>query len=329
MPDPPAPSSDRACRELSKNVFIAREKAGVMAQNETSYEREFSHYQAPDGIDAWLWKQLPNDLVSVLCGDPKLLCGDPTAEVLKRGARTSIIRREWRDAFGRSWRLIIKKFRERPYPLGFERLRPRSMALQNLQAALLLRHYGIATALPVAVLEQRKRGRLENSYYVSEEIIDSVQLRALWRVLLKRRSEQEYFRKKRAALKQLAELIARMHGVKLYHPDLKESNILTRLTNGGNERFVLIDLDRLREEGKLSWRKRIKNLMQICRTRYLTERDKLFFLKIYADRMQLTRKNRGVVNRRVIVLCRNEETKRKYSRNRLLRAPGRAAKRGP
>lgn len=285
-----------------------------MSRKELSYERDFSHRQAPHGIDSWLWNQLPDDLIGLLCGDPKVLCGEPAARVLKRGPRTSIIRREWQDTAGKKWGLIIKKFRERPYPLVLERLRSQSKALQNLQAALLLRHYGIATALPLAVLEQRKRGRLEHSYYVSEEIAESIQLRKLWEALFRKRSDAKCFRNKRGVLKRLAELIARIHGLKLYHPDLKDSNILARLSDGEREPFVLVDLDRLREEGKLPWRKRTKNLMQICRTRYLTDRDKLFFLKVYADRLELTRKERGALNRSVISLCRNEEHKRRLRR---------------
>ena len=292
-----------------------------MTGNEALYNREFSRRQAAHGIDAWVWNDLPRDVTGLLCGDPKVLFAEPTAEVLQTGARTTIIRKEWRDTVGKSWHLIIKKFRERRYPLGLERLRSRSRALQNLEAALLLRQHGISTALPLAAIEYRSRGRLEDSYYVTEEIIESVQLRRLWEALFIKRSAPGYFRKKRAVLRQLGELIAKMHGSKLYHPDLKDSNILTCLTNDGdkhleNEPFVLVDLDRLRQEETLPSRKRIKNLMQICRTRYLTDRDKLFFLKTYADRLQLTRKNRGVLNRRVIALCRDEETKRKYSRNR-------------
>jgi tRNA A-37 threonylcarbamoyl transferase component Bud32 len=321
---PGAESHGRTANALAashrQDGFTGSEKAGVMSRNELSYEREFSHRQASHGIDAWLWNELPDDLIGVLGDDPKVFCDEPAAQVLKSGPRTSIIRSEWQDALGKKWRLIIKKFRERPYPLGFERLRLRSRAMQNLQAALLLRHYGIATARPLAVLEQRKRGRLDHSYYVSEEIEESVQLRTVWKTLLRKRSEPEYFRKKRALLRRLAELIAKMHGSKLYHPDLKDSNILMRPKNDDkhleNEQFVLVDLDRLRQEKTLPSRKRTKNLMQICRTRYLTDRDKLFFLKIYAERLQLTSKNRRVLNRSVIALCRNEETKRKYSRNR-------------
>lgn len=285
-----------------------------MARNEALYDREFSHRHAPYGIDAWVWNELPGDLAALWCGDFTDLFAGPTAEILQTGPRTTILRREWQDGGGKSWRLIIKEFRERRYPLGLERLRSRSRAVQNLEAALLLRRNAISTALPLAAVEHRSRGRLDHSYYVTEEIRESVQLRMVWKTLFSQRSEPECFLTKRGVLQQLAELIARIHGLNLYHPDLKDSNILTRLTNGGSERFVLVDLDRLREERKLSRRKRIKNLMQICRTQYLTERDKLFFLKIYADRLDLTRKERGVLNRRVIALCRNEETKRKLPR---------------
>jgi len=85
-------------------------------------------------------------------------------------------------------------------------------------------------------------------------------------------------------LRTLARLFKSVHEKRIYHNDLKASNILARDKGPATkEMYSLIDLQGVRKCFYLSKRRRIKNLAQINRTlgNHLTTTEKLSFIKAY------------------------------------------------
>jgi tRNA A-37 threonylcarbamoyl transferase component Bud32 len=81
----------------------------------------------------------------------------------------------------------------------------------------------------------------------------------------------------------LARLLSRLHRRKIYHNDFKDANIVVSATSPGDEKFFLLDVEGVRRCWYVSGRRRLKNLVQLNRTlgKFLTQADKLFFLKAY------------------------------------------------
>jgi hypothetical protein len=159
-----------------------------------------------------------------------------------------------------------------------------SAAMRSLSAALVLLHAGYHTAKPVAAVEYRRRGVLIKSLYFAEEVPGAITVDNFWREHLSTARGREGFRRRRRFLRGLAGLLGSLHSRRIYHNDLKASNILFyREPSSKEELFSLIDLQGLRRCLYVSQRRRIKNLAQLGRTLgpFLTRSEKLFFLGAY------------------------------------------------
>lgn len=89
-------------------------------------------------------------------------------------------------------------------------------------------------------------------------------------------------REKLAIARELGRLIGAMHGYRIYHADLKTSNIKV-LRNPVS--FVLMDTDKVSQARSLSRRKRIKNMVQINTTipRHVSRSMRMAFIHAYAE----------------------------------------------
>jgi tRNA A-37 threonylcarbamoyl transferase component Bud32 len=190
-----------------------------------------------------------------------------------------------------------------------------SAALRSLSGAATLLKEGYATARPIAAVDYRRRGVLIQSFYLSEEIAGAKTISDYWLKELLSLTGIEGQLKRRAVLRNLARLIKSLHERRIYHNDLKASNILA-LDRGpaAGDMFSLIDVQGVRKCFYLSKRRRIKNLAQLNRTlgNHLSKTQKLFFLKVYGgDQISHRRKQRHLV--RSIL----KETRRQIIRERL------------
>jgi serine/threonine protein kinase len=155
-----------------------------------------------------------------------------------------------------------------------------------LTGALTLLQAGYHTAKPVAAVEYRSRGILIKSLYFSEEIPGAKAVDTFWRENLTTLRGADGYCKRRAFLRALAHLLSSLHSQRIYHNDLKASNILIRNEQAPMEGpFSLIDLQGLRRCFYVSKRRRIKNLAQLGRTlgQLLSRSEKLFFLRAYNE----------------------------------------------
>ena len=176
-----------------------------------------------------------------------------------------------------------------------------SAAMRSLSGAAVLLQAGFATARPIAAVEYRRHGLLTKSLYLSEEITGAKTGGAFWCENLAALEGVEGYRKRRAFLRKLARLIKSLHDKRIYHNDLKVSNVLVQEERTLTEDpFSLIDLQGLRKCFYVSRRRKIKNLAQLNRTLgvSLTRAEKVYFLGAYGDyRISNRRKKRDFIQR--------------------------------
>jgi tRNA A-37 threonylcarbamoyl transferase component Bud32 len=200
-----------------------------------------------------------------------------------------------------------------------------SAAMRSLCGADILLQADYATARPIAAVEYRSWGVLTKSLYLSEEISGAKTVETFWREDLSALRGIEGYRKRRAFLTSLARIFRSLHSKKIYHGDLKASNILVLDRRARiEERFSLIDLAGVRKCFYVSTRRRIKNLAQLNRTlgAFLTKTERLFFLKAYMDfRFSSRTKKREIIDN--ILAATRRQLEREKRRSSASNASGR------
>lgn len=285
---------------------------------------EFMYTCSETGLAGWIRKDLQGDHFGNFFRDPERFLKDPSSQILKNGQKVQVIRRTLNTDKGKVHNVIIKRF---CYPSVFRRLMyfliP-SPASRCLKGASVLESNGIPTAVPLAALEHRNWKDLGISYYVAEEIADSHPLSVFWGDVLPTLSMNRSVKERRKILGEVAGLFHKLHSRGIYHQDLKGSNILVQAEGSDHYRCTLVDVEGVTKRNRLSWRKRVKNLVQLNRTlgKRLNLTDKAFFLKYYADLFSLSRQERKTLAQRVLSLSRKEDLRslRKRAKRNLVRA---------
>jgi hypothetical protein len=158
----------------------------------------------------------------------------------------------------------------------------RSKAFHSLRINAALADAGFDVPGAIAAGEQRRHGRLRRAFVLSPAI-DGVPAPVFLRNRYGSTASQSSLAEKRLGLKQLAELVSRLHRLGFVHGDLVPSNLLVSETAGGI-RFVFMDNDRTRRfppwlQGGL-WR---RNLVQLNRFPLpgITLQDRVRFFRFY------------------------------------------------
>lgn len=238
------------------------------------------------GTKIWISRGFEDPLFVHALAEADRFFDDPECRIIKDQKKIKVGRLT-RMIAGKQRAIYIKRYNS--FSRRFRLLSPfvRSGALRSIRGASVLHKKGIATARPVAAVENRFYGMLRRSFFVSEEIAAGKTTDAYWLESLRQRKDRGGFKERRAFLRSLASLFLSLHAQQIYHNDLKHSNILV-VNNGGDESFewFLLDLEGVRQYVRLSERRRIKNLVQLYRTlgRYVSRSRQAFFLKCYLGR---------------------------------------------
>jgi glycosyltransferase involved in cell wall biosynthesis len=256
--------------------------------------KKFVSVSSGNGIQGWIRKDLPEGLLGDFLAAPERFLDVPSSQVLKDEPKIKVVRRNFKIFGGPELSIVIKCFR---YPSLFRRLGflfAQSPATRSLRGSLLLERYRVATALPIAALEERSWKKLGTSYYFAQEITDGYSLPALWRDVLPTLDRREASRISRMVLMEIASLWHQLHSLGIYHSDLKGSNVMVRRSEGSRWESFLVDVDRVRKSRRMGWKKRVKNLVQFYSTlgKRLDAREKNYFFKRYADLSSLSRAER-------------------------------------
>lgn len=226
---------------------------------------------------------LGDDALIEQVADPDRLLQLPECEIIKDQLKIKVGCVPFVLA-GRHSRIYVKRYNVFAWRYRVGSLVIESAALKALRGAGILTAAGVATARPIAAVEERQGRMLTRSFYLTEEVAASKIANRFWLEDLAPLTGVEGRRRRRAFLKFLGELFARLHQKNIYHNDLKDYNILV-VPQGADRRpeFFLLDIEGVRGLSALSRRRRIKNLVQINRTlgRYLSRSQRMGFLKAY------------------------------------------------
>lgn len=289
----------------------------MRSQSNSRQSGEFIFWTSRKGLAGWIRKDLPEDLLTDFLRDPEAAFHAPGALYLKKKIKAQVIRQVMQTREGRPWNVIIKRVRYGNLwrRLGFYICL--SPALRSLENALMLKGKGVFTPPPVAALDCRDWRHVGTSYYLTEDVEGAESLPTLWLAAPSGLSSRKVFEEKRRILKSLALLFHQLHSSGIYHQDLKAGNVLVRKSGSAQWQCCLIDIDAVWKSKRLSWFRRIKNLVQMYRTfgEHLNVREKAAFLKHYCDLFCLPRNRRKAVAR--LTLSANENWKRRSLFNRV------------
>jgi hypothetical protein len=218
-----------------------------------------------------------------LMADADRLFQDAGCEIIKDQRKIKIARIRIKLG-GRNRALYLKRYNAFSWRIPLGSLFRRSGAVKALRGVEVLASSRVAGAKPVAAVENRRWGMVTKSFFFTEEIAGGKTIDAYWRENIGALGGRDGFRRRRSFLRALALLFRSLHGQRVYHGDLKDVNIIVVAGEPGQaDCFFLLDLEGIRGYGRLSRRRRVKNLVQLNRTfgRYVRSTDKMYFLKEY------------------------------------------------
>ena len=231
----------------------------------------------------WVAREYAAPAEVALIADADRLFDGPGCEIIKDQRKIKVAR--IRIELGGQHRAIyLKRYNAFSWRIPLGSLFRRSGAVKALRGAAVLSSARIDGAKPVAAVESRCWGMVTKSFFFTEEIAQGKTIDAYWREILAVLDGRDGICRRRSFLRALASLFRLLHGQRVYHGDLKDANILVVADRQDQaDCFFLLDLEGIRKYGRLSRRRRIKNLVQLNRTfgRYVRRTDKIYFLREY------------------------------------------------
>jgi len=202
------------------------------------------------------------------------LLRQPQCQILHKARnRVGIVRLKNKDE---ETEVVIKEFKTQ----GVNKLKSLFLPTKALKAwkgAMILVEKGIDTPFPIACLEKRKGGFLDQSFYLAEKINEVEEIRTLFL-----NSSQE---KLRPLLITLARCLSHCHRKGVLHRDLSDGNILVKEDEEGKFRFYFIDTNRVRFPKKIGRLRRIKHLIRLG----IPPSFQPFFLKQYLGNIRVSK----------------------------------------
>jgi hypothetical protein len=191
------------------------------------------------------------DSYAAVLRDPERILARPETVLLKKGRSGRLVG----IAHLEGAEMAIKVFDESALLNAIERLLLGSSARRVARNAERMRGHGLLAPEVIAVLECGSL--LGSSCIVTRAISAGERSDVLWPRLGRR--------PRRALAEALGDFLRRTHARGLYPQDVSAANLLVLPRKAGWD-VVLVDLDRVRQYRTLSWRRRLKNLVQLERT---------------------------------------------------------------
>jgi len=175
--------------------------------------------------------------------------------------------------------LFIKKFKAKNWKERVKYLLLPSRAMKEWDVSLALRTKGVRIPAPIGMMERRRWGFLEESFYISEAVEGAQPFMDFFKERLGREGSKG--EEERRLIRLLGDMVRRIHESGLFHADLHAGNFL--MGKGGEEALYLIDLHRARVWKALSQRRRLWNIAQLFYSldSFLDQGDKGIFFEAY------------------------------------------------
>jgi len=186
-------------------------------------------------------------MLPTIIDDPELLFDSGKSEMVKDGNSCTLVQH--------NRQILIKRYNIKTFMHGLRRSVRPSRASNSWKFSHLLQLRGIATAKPLALLENRLGIFRWQAYFVCEYIDGQT----LDNYLLKMSQQQGAWQ---PILEQIVDIFVELWGAKISHGDTKASNFIIR-----NDQVYLLDLDGMRRHRRKSvlkqaWRRDIKRFLQ-------------------------------------------------------------------
>ena len=253
-----------------------------LSRSPTAALRDF-HLEARGGTKIWVHRCIADQKFVDQIADCDHLLDRPECQIIKDQKKIKVGRLNLKIA-GRERHLYIKRYNAFSLRYRLGSLVSCSGAVKSLKGATVLRDAGVHTPNPMAAVENRVKGILTKSFFVTEEIHGAKTADAYWLDDLSARQDEDGRQRRQNFLRDLASLFRSLHAQQIYHNDLKDANILVvSEPDHAAQLFFLLDLEGVKRFARLSDKRRIKNLVQLNRTlgRYVCRSDKLSFMKSY------------------------------------------------
>ena len=213
--------------------------------------------------------------------------------------------------------VIVKRHQLDRWRLRADVLIHSSPARRAWSGAQLLQTHGFPVPQPLAVIEKRRAGLVQESVYISQAL-PHPPLSDYWRESAPHWSVAQ----RRMFLRELALFVRSFHTAGLYSGDLRDANLLVEEREeqpGPRWRFFLVDLDRITYDPSLKLRRRIKNLVQLDRTlgRRARQTERLFFLYAYLGRPLPSSQQRRFFLKKLLSVRSQKD--REYAKRRVKR----------
>ncbi|UCD70740.1 MAG: hypothetical protein JSW70_06965 [Syntrophobacterales bacterium] len=196
-------------------------------------------------------------------------------QVIKEDRRTAITLFEFAGK-----RICVKEYRYKSIGLKLKELLRGSKARKGWMKGNEILKRGIKGINPVALLEKRRWGYLQEAFLIMETHPNFVELRRYVKDIFG--DPQQGFVKKKAFIKELAVFLAKLNCLRIAHRDLKISNILVKEVDN-SWCFALTDWEDLELDKQITGKRLIKTLVQMNTSTplFVSLRDRSRFLKQY------------------------------------------------
>src|ERR1700683_1180053 len=156
-----------------------------------------------------------------------------------------------------------------------------SRAPRSLAGAAMLEARGFAHPEPLAAMDLYQAGAIRASYLVSRALINADSLSRF--MLRPGEIKGRNVHRRKQISDAVAAQVRRLHESGLYTRDLQETNIMVEENQAGGFNGSFIDLEDFRRAAKVSWDRRILNLVHLDRSigRFLCRAARLDFLYSY------------------------------------------------
>jgi len=270
------------------------------------------------GFKIWLDSQFADSQLTAVLKNPDGFFDLPGCTIIKDQRKIKVARVEI-QINGEKLPIYVKRYNSFSTRHRFGSVFTVSGGMKSLRGAAILERNGISTAKPIAAVEERVKGMVLGSFYLSAEISGGVTVDVYWLNILKLPSDPEGSRRRRLFLQVLGRLFNRLHGQAVYHNDLKDANILA--VPVGDVKSIdlyLLDLEGVRQYRVLSESRRVKNLVQLNRTlgRHLSGTQRLTLLRAYLGRAFRDRRLRRNLIAKVIGASNRLDAVKAWQRNR-------------
>jgi hypothetical protein len=261
----------------------------------------------------WLARDLKETSNLEFLADPDILFTSPECQIVKDERKVKIGRIPLAIE-GRLTKIYLKRYNAFSLRYRLSSLFMSSDAYLSWQGAALLRQAGFNVGNPLAAIEYRSFGMLKKSFYLSAEVPGSSAVDAFWDGKSRELDRHRRWSFQKSLIRELAQLFVALHEKSIYHKDLKDANILVQEKDGVRS-YYFTDLEDVSIFGRLSWRRKVKNLGQLDRTlgKRLSRGRRLWFLKEYLQQ----RYDDKVERRRWMakIIRNGRKADRRYQRN--------------